>query len=310
MTVCIAAVCDLDGRPVIIAISDRMITVANREFEPDQTKLVYFAERTLALLAGNMQFHSDVTPRAFENLRKNANPSNVTVREVAEAYAAEFSARRRERAAKEFLAPLDMTMDSFLTRQKNMLPSEVSTLRRSLTEAEIDAPAIITGVDRTGGHIFAVADPGEVHSFDMSNFCAIGLGDDVALSVFQSAGYEKLWPFPRALSLAYTAKKKAEVVVGVGEKTDIVVIRAGEPLARLTDEEIRILDDIYQEKVRAEDVAERVAVARLVEEIKRIAAECESTENSAKPQVVLEEDASVKDQIATEEQAKKVLTPD
>lgn len=294
MTVCIAALCNVDEVPVIIAISDRMITIGNREFEPDQTKLVYFAERTVALLAGTMQFHADVTPRAYEHLRRTADTGNVTVRQVADSYAHEFAARRREKAALQFLAPLELDLETFITKQKDMLPTEVATLRTHLRDAEVDAPAIITGIDNLGGHIFLVTDPGEVHSFDMSSFCAIGLGDQVALSEFQTAGYEKRWPFAKALFLTYSAKKKAEAIVGVGKKTDVVLIRPGYQITRLSESQVATLDGIYREKVAADAEAEQKAIDRLVEEIKKVAAEEEAA--TGKPQEVLDEKAGEKAQ--------------
>ena len=65
MTVCIAAVCNLiEGRPqCVLAAADRMITIGAIEYQPQQTKMVFFATNTAALFSGDMQLHAAVVPR-------------------------------------------------------------------------------------------------------------------------------------------------------------------------------------------------------------------------------------------------------
>jgi len=64
MTVCIAAVCNFipDQLPVVICASDRMITIDDLEYEPEQTKIIYMASQTVGLFAGDMQLHAAVVP--------------------------------------------------------------------------------------------------------------------------------------------------------------------------------------------------------------------------------------------------------
>ncbi len=63
MTVCIAAVCEAHSGngPFVVVAADRMITIG--ELEPAQTKLINLATRTVALFAGDVQFHAAVVPR-------------------------------------------------------------------------------------------------------------------------------------------------------------------------------------------------------------------------------------------------------
>jgi hypothetical protein len=39
--------------------------------------------------------------------------------------------------------------------------------------------------------------------------------------------FDKTWPFPNALFLAFSAKARAETAAGVGNETDITIIRPG-----------------------------------------------------------------------------------
>src|SRR5687768_15485010 len=116
MTVCIAAICNIGPeKPVaVVTASDRMITIGDIEFEPDQTKLVKLATQTVALLAGDMQVHAAVIPRAIDRL--SANPVGPLVKDIAEFYASEFAAYRRSLAERELLEPLGLTMDNWISK--------------------------------------------------------------------------------------------------------------------------------------------------------------------------------------------------
>jgi hypothetical protein len=83
MTVCIAAICAWEiGASTIIAMSDRMITSADVQFEPEQNKMYQFNSRIGALIAGNaapqMAVCSAVSRRVGD-----WNNLNTTVEEVA-----------------------------------------------------------------------------------------------------------------------------------------------------------------------------------------------------------------------------------
>src|SRR5581483_11698384 len=94
MTVCIAAVCNVGPEPLattIVAAADRMITIGDLEYEPEQTKIVELAGQTIALLAGDMQLHAAVVPKVRKLVRDalHDNPTNIDVAEIAEMYARE-----------------------------------------------------------------------------------------------------------------------------------------------------------------------------------------------------------------------------
>ena len=124
MTVCIAAVCNiLPDRPsCVIAAADRMITIGDIEYEPAQTKSVFFATSTIGLFAGDMQLHVSVIPRVQERIKEalHENPTNINVSQIAEFYAEEFAYYRRALAEREILVPRGLSFDRFLSRQATM----------------------------------------------------------------------------------------------------------------------------------------------------------------------------------------------
>jgi hypothetical protein len=131
MTVCIAAVCNygLNSQPVIVAASDRMITIGELEYEPEQTKTVNLASQTVALVAGDMQLHAAVVPKVYERIRLALldDPRNINVATIAEFYAEEFAFYRRTRAEREILVPRGLDFDRFLARQSTMAHYQVRT---------------------------------------------------------------------------------------------------------------------------------------------------------------------------------------
>jgi hypothetical protein len=58
MTVCIAAVCNLEPSklPLVVCASDRMITINDLEYEPEQTKIVFLASQTVARLLATCNY--------------------------------------------------------------------------------------------------------------------------------------------------------------------------------------------------------------------------------------------------------------
>jgi hypothetical protein len=107
MTVCIAAVCEAHSGngPFVVVAADRMITIGELEYEPAQTKLINLATRTVALFAGDVQFHAAVVPRVvawFKDVGDEGQNitvakdegQNITVAKIAELYAEEYACYR------------------------------------------------------------------------------------------------------------------------------------------------------------------------------------------------------------------------
>jgi len=174
MTVCIAAVCNiiLDRPRCVITAADRMITMGDIEYEPAQTKSVFFATNTVGLFAGDMQLHAAVVPKVQKRIEDalHADPGNINVLEIAEFYAEEFAYYRRSLAEREILVPRGLSFDRFLARQSTMAHWQVNDLDIRLASFYIDSTAIIAGVDPTGAHIYKIYNPGVSMCFDTPFF--------------------------------------------------------------------------------------------------------------------------------------------
>jgi 20S proteasome alpha/beta subunit len=266
VTICAAAICKLEEQEVILAISDRMITSGDIEFEGTQTKIFQFRPWVFALGAGDHAVHSAIS---FETEQGITSGQYVepTVRNVARLYAQNFAALRREQAEQKFLIPLGLDCTTFVSKQKSIRPELVLRLADGLLEENLDITTLILGVDPTGPHMYVVGDPGTVTCLDGAGFAAIGSGGRQARSSFMFAGYTRQWPFDRALLQLYQAKRQAEVAPGVGRATDILCLGCGEWVLRINEQDnqplMRFLDESYREtndksRVCAEQIIQRM----------------------------------------------------
>jgi hypothetical protein len=233
VTICAAVLCDIHRQPVLLGISDRMLTWSEEiEYETEKrTKIFPFPERDVppdqakivALGAGNYDSHAAIAERTHQAARAKGI---TDVGKIARLYAANYARLKRERAERLYLAPIGLDMRSFIAKQRVMLPSEVSRLSECLQDVKLKVETIIAGQDSSGLHIYTVNDNLEAVRHDHDGYCAVGSGSPQFEMQFMYSGYDGTLPFPNALFLTYIAKKHAEVSPGVGRMTDVLAIRS------------------------------------------------------------------------------------
>jgi len=227
VTVCIASIFTwhlTDGQTelAVLTASDRMITAADIEYEPSQLKLAFFTSHILGMVAGDYPTHSDAIGIVKARLQ---HTTGASVKDVADMYGQAISEVRRARAAKDILAPLGLTSESFLLREHEMSPSLVADLVNQLqTHRCENAEALIVGFSEGRGHIYMVDSVGRVSCYNDVNFAAIGLGGWHAQSQLMLSKYGTRFGFADSLVALYRAKKGAEVAPGVGSQTDMFLI--------------------------------------------------------------------------------------
>lgn len=273
VTVCVAAVCDTN---MIIGASDRMITAGDVKFEPQQTKLVNLTSSIAIMIAGDSALQLEILLRVRQdvNRRVEAEPQNWwTVVDITELYRKYYNAAKLLRSEQAVLAPLGLTHETFIQKQREMEPSLVKSLATELINFETPVvQTIFAGADPTGTHLY-VAHNGEITCHDGVGFAAIGAGYWHADSQLMFAGHTRTKPFPETLLLVYSAKKRAEVAPGVGEATDMFALgpRLGSYIS-VGDHVLVNLQQMYektQQDVKALEAQANVLVNKYVEEINR-----------------------------------------
>lgn len=227
-----------------------MTTIGDIEFEPEQTKALYFATQTIGLMAGDMTVHAHCAPIVLETIKQHSGP--LLVRDIAEYYAKEFSIYRRYLAERRILAPLNLDCDTIHTHE--MTAETRKALRSEMRKSALEALITIAGLDHTGAHIYVVADPGVAISFDTESFAVTGLGAELARPQLMLARYHRRWSPVDAAFLIYSAKRRAETVSSVGTQTDMFMVVSGQnpPIYQYQANDMKVMSKIFNRQLLRE----------------------------------------------------------
>lgn len=232
VTVCVATICELviGGQhlgQMIVGASDRMITTGDVQYEPQQPKVFPLTISIVAMVAGDMAIQTEILQGVFADMgqRITQEPQKwVDVGYAAARYVERYKQAKLRRAETAILAPLGLTSETFVKRQKRMSDDLVRDLAKELINfPDLGVEVIITGIDATGAHIFVVEND-RVSCKDAVGFAAIGVGYWHANSQLMFWGHTKSKPFPEATYVTYSAKRRAEVAPGVGKGTDMFTV--------------------------------------------------------------------------------------
>jgi ATP-dependent protease HslVU (ClpYQ) peptidase subunit len=225
LTVCIAALCN--GGSTVVCAADRMLTGGDTQFEHAEPKIKALTNAIFVLMAGDSAAQSEIVQRLLIEVggRIDESPGDwLSVLDVAEMYVTHFNRVRNRGSEQRILAPLGLTLESFVSRQSEMDPTFIQNLSTELLNApDLGTAAIIAGCDESGGHIYVVSE-GNIACCDDIGFVAIGSGGNHAASYFMVEGHAGNAELPETVFRTYVAKRRSEIAPGVGLATDMHVI--------------------------------------------------------------------------------------
>jgi hypothetical protein len=229
VTVCIATLFTWNYAPAgeeprtgvaAITASDRMITAADIQYEPQQQKIAYFG-RSLVLVAGDIGIHS----QAIRETEKEIRGRQLSPHDIALTYGRAVQAINRRQAENEILAPLGLNTDIFQAQQKDLSDGFLSMITGQLQNRRpIDTEALVVGSDGERAQIYSIDAYGNETCLDGIGFGAIGIGAWHAKSRLMQVGHTGTRNFAPALASTFAAKKNAEIAPGVGSSTDINIV--------------------------------------------------------------------------------------
>jgi hypothetical protein len=247
VTVCIAAICNSNS--TIFGACDRMMTSGDIEFEPKlpvnksprphataNPKIHVVTSSIVFLTAGDSGLQTEVMAdvKIDINGRIDREPDKwINVKDAVEMYVDAYNKAKAAYVRNDVLIPRFLDADTFISRQSEMNADFILDTTKEISRSEADLmgvrgiETIITGVDTSGPHIYAVfksANGNYVTCCDSIGFAAVGIGSRHAESQFMLAGHNPHADREETLLLTYMAKKKSEVAPGVGEGTDMFVI--------------------------------------------------------------------------------------
>ncbi|WP_421938062.1 hypothetical protein [Phenylobacterium sp.] len=277
MTVCVAA---KTTGGVIFAASDRMMTAGDVQFEAGAQKVTAFTNSIAVLTAGDASLNAEILARMRRELQDYLSHSRDVLLPVSEAatwYVRAFARIKSQRAEARLLLPLGHDRDTLLGGGSGLPIEFIKSLAEDMQAFPMPVvEAIVTGIDDTGAHIFAVCQD-EIRCEDTLGFAAIGSGAGHAEGHFMSWPKLLRWfeDEGQTLLMTYLAKKRAEVAPGVGGDTDLITI-GPEPftlnsvLSEAIDELQRCYSDLDKLEIQAsltaalrmKDFSERLAESR------------------------------------------------
>jgi 20S proteasome alpha/beta subunit len=243
MTVCIAALCD--NRKALILAADKMVGTHMIETEADIHKVLRLHKDWWVMLAGEgIEPVFDIIDSSKKEL---AAKRKVKVQDVERALVESFREKRMAEAEAQHLAPRGWTLKRFNSPSSKVLPESLRIeLSDLLREHTIPVDILIAGFDHQGeGHIFTVSDEdnrGEARRYDIPGFCAIGSGSAGADYMMTYRALSPALPLRLALYYVLEGKYYGELASGVGDRTDLYILRHGKP-------RINVKEEIVEEKL-------------------------------------------------------------
>jgi len=260
MTICIAANC-ADARSVVVA-SDRMLSAPFLllEFDHADAKIDEVSRTCVALTAGDALAADSVLAAGSGSPGQLSNP---LISDFAEHVRQRFVDTRRRLANEHILEPRGISFqDFYMGGLINRLPGDLALVLDSQVQSmELGVTVLLAGVDQTGAHIYAVADPGTCACYDRVSYHAIGSGHRHALLTLVGYNQHRSVGVNQTVFNVYCAKRAAEAAPGVGTATEMRVITTS-GIKSLSSEELAALSPLYERRVRPKlDDVERAIAA-------------------------------------------------
>ena len=247
MTVEIAVICN-NGKNVIVA-SDKMVSFGineiEMEFDCSLSKTIKLTETCALATAGNSLLTADYV----EMLQGGLNGrKKVPLSEIAESARENYASMRQKRLEQEILIPKGIkNISAFYRLQDKLNPEMISSIQGGIDDFELEYEILLAGVDKKGGHLYGIDNPGVTSRFDDIGFNAIGNGGFHSTASLISSGFRTSMGLSESLLHIYEAKKVAERAPGVGPGTEVVVIDA-DRMQFLGDSQLASLESVWQSK--------------------------------------------------------------
>lgn len=219
MTICIAAICEVNNDPKIVLCSDWKLSSALGSAETG------FKQRAIGKLWISL-FSGDVSAaRALIILfKKHLQPTNkLDETSVVQFVRAALNERKSDLANELSQGRFALSYDNLLKFDKEQLPSDkYNAAIADIAAIKLGAEFIIAGY--AGSLPILVETDEYCRAAIKEHFAAVGEGRYLAHSVLLHRSHEEISRLGRALYCVYEAKRFAERIPSVGPATSIIVL--------------------------------------------------------------------------------------
>lgn len=224
MTVCIGAICE-NGEAAVVA-ADKMVTFGapmNLTTQPQSLKKISQLTKNSVLLFSGTIADGEALVGRLGFAREDEQP----LAKVAEETKNAFAALKKSSAEDNILQPLlGANYQQFQTLVAQSSSSQIlQQVVAMLMQHNLQMDVLVAGVDESGAHLFVVTHPGVLLKVDTTGYAAVGNGGLHAMIRMSLGRHEKVASLPDTIYNVYEAKKESQVAPGVGDLTDLAVVR-------------------------------------------------------------------------------------
>jgi hypothetical protein len=243
MTICIAAIGkDSKGSEIFVFATDHMLSHPQiGSFEKSIDKYKAINANTVAMLSGD--------PLIFEALVQKCRQQECSFDEMAKLIQKSMNELKEGIIQKQILDLYKINYDYLRDVLKAPIGNPyIENVLRSISEFTLNTVILLIGFKDGEAQI---AEVGESRIVDLRDidFGAIGSGAVQALNTLLFQRHSKNDPLAITLYNVYKAKRNAEVAVGVGKETDVMILKK-DGIIEIADPKIKILSEIYEDELR------------------------------------------------------------
>lgn len=242
MTICIAGIATrASGEEVHIISTDHMLSFGTiGQFESSITKYKKINKNTVAMLSGN--------PLIFDKLLEGTEKLE-TFDKIKDAIYEKMVILKKDMIQKEILNKYQIDYAYIQEVLKSKLENNyVRSLIKNVTNFTLETVILLTGYKNSKAQIVNINEYGVDDLRDIS-ICAIGTGTPQAINTLLFQRHSRTDNITTAIYNVYKAKRNAEVAVGVGKETDMLVLTESK-IYDLTGAQINTLSEIYEDELK------------------------------------------------------------
>lgn len=241
MTICIAAISkDVNDDELIVFATDNMISIQQiGQFEMDIDKYKRITEETVAMLSGDPLIFNDILIDCkecnnFDGMKKKIQENMANI--------------KNERVQKQLLDTYKIDYEYLKEALKQPIQNAyLSQLFENVTKFTLNTGILLIGFKENDAQITEIT---ETHTNELTdiNFHAIGSGAVQALNTLLFQKHSKNVPLSTTIYNVYKAKRNAEVSIGVGTQTDMMILsKSG--VTEIEKDKMEVLSKIYEEEL-------------------------------------------------------------
>lgn len=223
MTICIAAMCNIDTDPAkyspgIVFCADKLLT-SSISFEHGTSKIKLIPNRCVVMEAGDATISDLILDKDIINVKN----SSLDVKEIAELINDKMIKVMQHKIEDEVLSTFRLNLE-LLTRDSEKMNSDLlNFILRQISQIKKERTVcfIVAGLDKDAlPQLYRISSTLGLECHNSNGFISIGIGADLSLLELTKSSHSSRASYVEVIFKVYSAKRKSEKAGGIGRKTD------------------------------------------------------------------------------------------